>query len=43
MAGVENLVENNVEKFNADGEEVDSIDINEEDWKKGFEEAEGLL
>lgn len=23
--------------------EVDSMDISEEDWKKGFEEAEGLL
>lgn len=43
MDNVEKYVENDVENLVVGSEEVESIDISEDDWKKGFEEAEGLL
>ena len=42
MENVEKYVENDVENINVD-EEVGGFDVSDEDWKKGFEEAEGLL
>ena len=40
MKDVEKYVENDVENLVVGAEEVESIDISEEDWKSGFEEAE---
>lgn len=43
MENVEKSVEKSVDNLVVGSEEVESIDISEDDWKKGFEEAEGLL
>lgn len=43
MEDVEKSVEKIVENSVVGSEEAESIDISEDDWKKGFEEAEGLL
>ena len=40
MDNVENYVESDIENFNVDVEENGSIDISEDDWKQGFDEAE---
>lgn len=43
MKDVEKYVESDVENLVVGSEEVESIDISEDDWKIGFEEAEWLL